>query len=201
MKDDLLESASQTAGPYVHIGCTPKLIGVERNREDLGSSMIVGAVDSRPIRLEGIIYDGLGAPVKDAIIELWQADSRGLFNSPDDRRGVADEGFKGWGRKAAHPETGEFRFDTIKPGRVPGFDGRLQAPHISVWIAARGINLGLCTRIYFEDEVEANSEDPVLARIQPPERVQTLLARRVTESDYRFEVRLQGPQETVFFEI
>jgi protocatechuate 3,4-dioxygenase alpha subunit len=97
-------------------------------------------------------------------------------------------------------QDGEFRFETIKPGRVPFRDGRLMAPHISFWIVARGINLGLSTRMYFADEETANAEDPVLARIEHRVRVPTLLAPR-DGNGYRFDIHLQGDKETVFFDI
>ena len=109
--------------------------------------------------------------------------------------------FTGWGRAAADLQTGEYRFDTVKPGRVPWRDGRLQAPHISMWIVARGINIGLHTRLYFDDEAEANSEDPVLTRIEHQHRVPTLLAARTADGLYRFDVRLQGENETIFFDM
>ena len=115
--------------------------------------------------------------------------------------GGADPHFAGWGRAAADFDSGRFRFDTIKPGRVPHTDGKLQAPHITLWIVARGINIGLQTRIYFADEAAANADDPVLRLIEPRERVETLLARPQGEGGYRFDVYLQGPCETVFLDI
>ena len=122
------------------------------------------------------VFDGAGAPLKDALVEIWQADAAGLYNSPAETRGTADPNFAGWGRKATDMETGECVFETIKPGRVPFPDGRLMAPHITVWIVARGINIGLHTRMYFGDEEKANAEDPVLARIEHRVRVPTLIA-------------------------
>src|SRR6185436_5965291 len=98
----------------------------------------------------GRIFDGAGALVRDALIEIWQADSSGLYNSPSELRGAADPNFTGWGRRPTDMETVEFVFETVKPGQVPFKDGRLMAPHISMWIVARGINIGLQTRVYFD---------------------------------------------------
>ena len=195
------ETASQTAGPYVHIGCTPNVVGIAIYGGDLGATMKTGPVRGEQIAVVGTIYDGKGAVVTDALVEIWQADADGLFPSPHERRGTADPNFTGFGRTVCDPETGEFRFDTLKPGRVPWSDGRPQAPHISVWIAARGINIGLHTRIYFSDEADANAEDPVLARVREPGRIATLTARKIDANLHRFDIHLQGPKETVFFDI
>ena len=149
----LKETPSQTAGPYVHIGLAPSLAvlgGV--NVRDLGTGPVPGAGER--IAVTGRILDGAGAPVGDAIVELWQADSDGSYANA-------------WGR-AACDHNGAYRFDTVKPGRVPGPDGRSMAPHLTLWIVARGINIGLHTRLYFEDEAEPNSADFVLSRIARP---------------------------------
>ena len=98
-------------------------------------------------------------------------------------------------------ETGEFVFETVKPGPVPFVDGRMQAPHISVWIVARGINIGLQTRLYFADEAAANASDPVLSRIEHQNRIPTLLAQPEGDGVYRFDIHLQGPKETIFFDV
>ena len=116
-------------------------------------------------------------------------------------RGVPDPNFGGWGRVATAFDSGEFRIDTIRPGRVPYPDGRLQAPHINCWIVARGINVGLQTRLYFADEADANAEDPVLSSIEPRARVDTLLAQPDGGGGFRFDIHLQGERETVFFDI
>lgn len=198
----LKESPSQTAGPYVHIGCTPNFAGIEGVFPfDLGASMKSGPVQGQEITIRGATFDGMGVALKDAMIEIWQADANGFYNSPQERRGTADANFTGWGRSAGDMKTGEFVFDTVKPGRVPWPDGRMQAPHITAWIVARGINIGLHTRIYFADEAVANAEDPILARLEHQNRIPTLLARPETDGTYRFDVHLQGPNETVFFDI
>ncbi len=197
----LKESPSQTAGPYVHIGCTPNFTGIDLYGGDLGATMKAGPVRGTEITIKGVVYDGTGTPLRDAMIEIWQPDAAGLFASANETRGTVDPNFTGWGRSAGDMETGEFTFETVKPGGVPFPDGRMQAPHITVWIVARGINIGLHTRIYFEDEADANALDPILTRIEHQNRLPTLLAKRVGNGEYRFDINLQGPDETIFFDI
>lgn len=199
--DRLKESPSQTAGPYVHIGATPNFSGISGvYSNDLGSTMVSGSVKGERIAIEGSVIDGTGTPLKDALLEIWQADAAGLYNSPSETRGQADPEFGGWGRAATDMETGRYRFETIKPGRVPFRDGRMQAPHVTFWIVARGINIGLHTRMYFADEAAANAEDPVLGRIEHKVRVGTLVAAKTGDA-YSFDIHLQGERETVFFDI
>jgi protocatechuate 3,4-dioxygenase alpha subunit len=196
----LKESPSQTAGPYVHIGLTPNFCGIEGvYPQDLGASMLSAKTKGDRITVRMRVIDGTGTPLRDALLEIWQADAAGLYNSPAETRGEADANFTGWGRKATDMETGECVFETIKPGRVPFPDGRLMAPHLTVWIVARGINLGLHTRMYFGDEEEANKEDPILSRLEHRVRVPTLIAPHVG-STYTFDIHLQGEKETVFFD-
>lgn len=197
----LKESPSQTAGPYVHIGCTPNFVGISGvYPQDAGRRMLNDRTKGERIQISGCVFDGAGAPLTDALIEIWQADADGFYNSPSEPRGKADPEFTGWGRQPVDLETGRFSFDTIRPGPVPAADGRIQAPHISFWIVARGINLGLSTRLYFDDESEANAADPVLSGIPDAARRKTLLARR--EGDvFLFDIHLQGPDETVFFDV
>ncbi|MBO0903441.1 protocatechuate 3,4-dioxygenase subunit alpha [Jiella sonneratiae] len=203
--DRLKESASQTAGPYVHIGCTPNYCGIEGvYPQDLGRTMLTPQTKGQRIRIVGRVFDGVGTPLKDAMVELWQADAAGLYNSPQETRGKADPSFTGFGRSAGDMATGEFVFDTVKPGTVPFKDGRPQAPHVTLWIVARGINIGLHTRIYFGDEAAANEADPILSRIEHRSRVETLVAPRTTEEGvptYRHDIFLQGERETIFFDI
>jgi protocatechuate 3,4-dioxygenase alpha subunit len=200
----LKESPSQTAGPYVHIGCTPNFVGIEGVFDtDLGSGPLVNAhTRGERITVRGYVYDGLGTPLKDALVEIWQADADGFHQSPSEVRGKADPNFLGWGRQPGDMQTGEFAFETIKPGRVPfrPNDGRLMAPHILFWVVARGINVGLQTRMYFSDEEAANAEDPILARIEHRARVNTLIGQR-DGNTVRFDIRLQGENETVFFDM
>lgn len=197
----LKESPSQTAGPYVHIGLTPNFCGIEGvYKSDLGETMLVAATKGERITLELRVLDGSGTPLRDALVEIWQADADGLYPGTNDPRGEADPDFAGWGRSPADAETGVIRFETIKPGPVPFSSDRLQAPHINLWIVARGINLGLNTRLYFDDEDAANGDDPVLARIEHRDRIKTLIASR-DGGIYRHDIHLQGPEETVFFDI
>lgn len=198
--DRLRESPSQTAGPYVHIGLTPNFCGIGGvYPSDLGATMVNDKTRGERIGLRIRVLDGTGTPLRDALIEIWQADAGGLYNSPAELRGTADPNFSGWGRCPTDMETGLCAFDTIKPGSVPFRDGRLMAPHITLWIVARGINLGLHTRLYFSDEEKANAQDPILARIEHRVRVPTLIAER-QGSNYVFDVHLQGEKETVFFD-
>lgn len=197
----LRESPSQTAGPYVHIGCTPNFTGINIYGGDLGALMKTGPVQGQEITIKGVVYDGTGTPMRDAMIEIWQPDAAGFFPSANETRGAADPNFTGWGRSPGDMNTGEFTFETVKPGAVPFPDGRMQAPHITVWIVARGINIGLHTRIYFEDEAEANAADPILTRIEHQNRIPTLLAKKAADGAYRFDIHLQGPDETIFFDM
>jgi len=201
----LKESPSQTAGPYIHIGATPNWVEITGVwDEDLGLVLVDPETKGERILVKGRIFDGSGHPIKDALVEIWQADADGLYNSPEEKRGKADPHFVGWGRQPTDGVTGEYRFETVKPGRVPYKDGRLMAPHITVWIVARGINIGLHTRLYFGDEAAANAECPVLARIEHKVRLATLIAARGEENGmptYTFDIHLQGDKETVFFDI
>ena len=198
----LNESPSQTAGPYVHIGCTPNFSGLHGVfAEDAGSNMINDQTRGEGIIIKGSVFDGTDTPLHDALVEIWQADAAGNYPSVEDDRDNADPNFSGWGRSACDMETGEFRFETVRPGSVPYFDGRMQAPHITVWIVARGINVGLHTRLYFEDEAESNVVDPILSRIEHRYRVDTLIARQEEKGIFRFNIYLQGSRETVFFDM
>jgi protocatechuate 3,4-dioxygenase, alpha subunit len=198
----LRETPSQTAGPYVQIGLLPHVAGISGvYPSDLGRQMVNDKTMGERITIEGHVFDGTGEPIRDCLIEIWQADAAGLYPSPSETRGAADPNFTGWGRQPVDPQSGLYRFETIKPGRVPFPDGRLQAPHVSFWIVARGINLGLNTRLYFGDESEANVADPVLARIEHKSRAATLIADKLDHGSYRFDMRLQGDTETVFFDI
>ena len=200
--ETLNESPSQTAGPYVHIGCTPNFSGVNGiYAEDPGSRMINDKTLGEPITIKGCVYDGNATPLADALIEIWQADAAGLYPSPQETRGDADPNFSGWGRSPGDMDSGEFVFETIKPGAVPYPDGRMQAPHITFWIVARGINLGLHTRLYFDNEAEANAADPILTQIEARARIDTLIAKSIGDGCYQFDIHLQGPDETIFFDM
>ncbi|MFT4149308.1 MAG: protocatechuate 3,4-dioxygenase subunit alpha [Paracoccaceae bacterium] len=199
--DYLKETPSQTAGPYVHIGLTPNKLGIPGIYPvDLGASPIRDGARGERIVITGRVIDGADMVLRDALFETWQADAQGIYPA-NDPRGAADPNVTGWARVAADFDTGIWRLETVKPGRVPFPDGRLMAPHIAVWLVARGINLGLQTRIYFADEEAANAECPVLNRIEHRVRVDTLLAKKVGPGEYSIDFKLQGEGETVFFDI
>ena len=199
----LKETPSQTAGPYVHIGLAPGAAGFDIYNQELGWDIAGPNAKGERIRVEGIVVDGTGSPIKDVLLEAWQANSEGNYAHPEGG-GNVEEGFRGWGRVITDFDTGEWSFDTIKPGSAQGRNVGPQAPHINLWIVARGINVGLNTRLYFDDETEANAKDPVLNIIEWERRRATLLAKR-NERDgqivYRFDIKLQGQDETVFFDI
>ncbi len=187
---------SQTVGPYFAYGLTP---GTQYAWNDpFSNNLVTPDVSGERIRIAGKVFDGAGNPMPDAMMEIWQADAQGRFADPQDTRGQQNASFKGFGRCGADA-TGTFVFETIKPGSVPDPDGKPQAPHILLAIYARGILLHLYTRIYFEDEA-ANADDPVLALV-PEDRRDTLIARRLDDGTYRFDVHMQGDRETVFFDV
>ena len=201
----LRETASQTAGPYVHIGLAPKAAGFDIFENDFGNVLVTPQTKGERIRIEGTVYDGSGTPLRDVLIECWQANAHGRYAHPADRQQgkAADPAFRGWGRACSDFERGLYAFETIKPGAVTGRDGVPMAPHVNLWIVARGINVGLHTRLYFDDEATANAADPVLGMIEWEVRRQTLVARREmrgAQAVYRFDIRLQGENETVFFD-
>ena len=184
------QSPSQTVGPFFEYGL---FFGGEDNlvNEDTAGERI---------RIKGLVIDGEGAPVLDGLIEIWQADANGIYPHPSDpQHANADPNFRGFGRSES-VEDGIFSFKTIKPGAVPFDDNSMQAPHINVHVFARGMLLHAHTRLYFSDEA-ANADDPVLNFVDADRR-HTLIARREDGSDlptYRFDIVLQGDNETVFF--
>lgn len=197
--DYLKETPSQTAGPYVHIGLVPNKLGIGGiYPHDLGESPISEGAKGERIKITGTVQDGAGMVMRDALIESWQADAEGIY-SANDPRGAGDPNVSGWARIIADFDSGEWTLDTIKPGRVPAPTGQLMAPHISLWVVARGINLGLNTRIYFEDE--ENDSCPILAKIEHRPRMNTLIAKKTGAGEYRFDIILQGENETVFFDV
>ncbi|HKT97869.1 MAG TPA: protocatechuate 3,4-dioxygenase subunit alpha [Paraburkholderia sp.] len=202
------ETASQTGGPYVHIGLAPKQAGFDIFENNFGNVLVTLDTRGERIAIEGRVFDGSGTLVRDVLVELWQANADGRYAHPGDDRGAMDPSFRGWGRAGADFETGVFRFETIKPGRVPGNGSTLQAPHVCLVLFARGINVGLHTRLYFGDEAEANRSDPVLTGIEWEVRRGTLIAQPSQRDDavvYSLDIRLQdtpdGGRETVFFDI
>lgn len=199
----LRESASQTAGPYVHIGLAPGAAGFDIYRQELGRDIAGPNAMGEKIRVEGRVIDGTGSPVKDVMLEVWQANSAGHYAHPEGG-GEVEDGFRGWGRVITDFDTGEWGFDTVKPGPTSGRNAGLQAPHLTLWLVARGINIGLTTRMYFDDEADANAADPVLNLIEWENRRATLIAARQVRDGspvYRFDIRVQGQDETVFFDV
>lgn len=173
-------TTSQTVGPYLHIGLTWLIT----------EKLAPAGVPGKRITIRGRVLDGDGEPVNDALVEIWQADSRGRYGG---------KRFRGFGRSATD-DKGEFRFHTIKPGRVPGPDGTPQAPHILAVVFMRGQLKHLVSRIYFPDE-PANAKDAVLALV-PKERRGTLVARKTGKPGVlEWNVILQGRNETVFFDV
>ncbi|MBX2832672.1 MAG: protocatechuate 3,4-dioxygenase subunit alpha [Rhodospirillales bacterium] len=204
--DYLKETASQTAGPYVHIGLIPKQAGFDIFENNFTNIMASENTRGEKIIIEGRVIDGTGTPLRDALLEIWQANSDGRYNHELDRQktGDIDKEFRGWGRTGTDFDTSVYRFETIKPGAVSGRNNRDMAPHVNFWIVARGINIGLNTRMYFADEIDANANDPVLNLIEQEERRKTLIASRDDTGlvpIYRFDIVLQGESETVFFDI
>ncbi|MDH3688254.1 MAG: protocatechuate 3,4-dioxygenase subunit alpha [Gammaproteobacteria bacterium] len=194
------QTPSQTIGPFFAFGLTP---------ESYGKNGLAGNVLTDPsakgehIRIEGQLLDGAGQPVNDGLIEVWQANTEGRYNHPEDDREdvLLEENFKGFGR-AATDENGGFWFETIKPGRVPGRGNSLQAPHINVIVFARGMLLHAYTRLYFSDEADANVIDVVLSSVKQSRRGTLIAEREEREAGaiYRFDIHLQGDAETVFFD-
>ncbi|MBV8031045.1 MAG: protocatechuate 3,4-dioxygenase subunit alpha [Betaproteobacteria bacterium] len=184
----LYATANQTVGPYLHIGLTW-----------LNRSQIAGkGVPGERVAIQGRLLDGDGEPVNDGLIEIWQANAAGRYAHPEDTQKKAlDKGFRGFGRIPTDSR-GAFRFSTVKPGRVPGPGGKVQAPHLVVAVFMRGLLKHLATRIYFPDD-PANREDALL-KLVPPERRGTLIARRRSRGTLEWNVVLQGKNETVFFD-
>jgi protocatechuate 3,4-dioxygenase, alpha subunit len=203
----LKETPSQTAGPYVHIGLIPHQAGFDIFEKNFSNMLVSPKTAGERIVIEGRIFDGAGAPARDVLVEIWQANAAGRYGHEADRQDekAIDPSFRGWGRTGTDFKTGLYRFETVKPGSVVGRRGhRPMAPHVNVWLAARGMNIGLATRMYFSDEADANANDPVLNIIEQPSRRETLIARREARDNgifYVFDIHLQGDRETVFFDV
>ena len=184
---------SQTVGPFLAIGLP----------WDDGPFVVPSGTPGS-IVIEGQVLDGAGQPVPDALVETWQADPDGRFDHPDDPRGPlqAPDGFRGFGRSATD-SGGNYRIVTLRPGSLPCPGGGTEAPHLDVSVFARGLLDRVVTRIYFSDEPEANAADPVLSSIADSDRRATLIAVRPADGaggQFRFDIRLQGELETVFFD-
>lgn len=193
MKTPLGQTPSQTVGPYF-------TLRVYREGDEI---LVPEGFPGGRIVIEGKVLDGERKHIEDALLEIWQANPAGRYRHPDDTRDLAlNDGFTGFGRTVSDFETGEYRFVTAKPGRVPDAEGALQAPHISLMVQGRGMLNPVFTRIYFSDEEEANRDDLTLRRV-PAHRRDSLIARLVDDQNpkiYRFDVLFQGEDETVFFD-
>jgi len=192
-------SPSQTVGPYFAIGLVPERLGIKWTAS-VGNNLVTPDASGERIRIEGRVLDGDGAPVNDSMLEIWQADAAGRYAHPADSRALPNATFRGFGRTGTD-ENGAYRFDTIKPGAVPGPNGKMQSPHIVMAVFARGMLRQQYTRIYFSDEA-GNAADPVLCLV-PEDRRATLVAGRQqgAQAVYTFDVHLQGDGETVFFDV
>ena len=198
----LSETSSQTAGPYVHIGLAPKAAGFEIFDTELGADIAGPETPGLRIHVEGQVFDGTGGVVSDVVLEVWQADAGGIYPHPDDPRAAeVSPGFRGWGRVIPSFDTGLWGLDTIKPGATPWRSDRLQAPHLNIWLVARGINVGLNTRLYFPEDADLHATDPVLTLIDETARRASLIAIEAAPGRYRFDIHLQGDRETVFLDI
>lgn len=194
----LPETPSQTAGPYVHIGLALEAAGNPARDQEIWNEMARPGAPGEHIVLLGHVYDGNGHLIRDSFLELWQANADGQY----DRDYDLSKPFNGFGRTATSDD-GEWVIRTIKPGVVRNAAGIAMAPHINVSLFARGINIHLQTRLYFDDEAPSNALDPVLNLIEQPARRQTLIATRCSvdgKAAYRFDIRVQGEGETVFFD-
>lgn len=193
MSQKLGQTPSQTPGPYFAMRIAAE-----------GENVLPVPEGAERIVISGKVLDADGDHVEDALVEMWQANPAGRYNHPDDQRDLClSEGFSGFARAKTDFETGEYRVETVKPGPVPDPEGEPQAPHISLIIQARGMLNPVFTRIYFSDEPEANDHDLVMRKV-PAERRETLIAKAVDGSDpmeYRFDIKLQGDKETVFFDV
>ena len=177
----------QTVGPYYRLGLEPLY------RTDIAPATAQG----ERVHVQGQVFDGNGVPVSDAVLEIWQADAQGIYaHGEDPRRGDHDPAFDGWGRVPTDAH-GRFSFSTIKPGRVAGPDGKLQAAHLTILVFMRGLLRAVSTRLYFADDPQLGS-DPILALV-PTERRATLLAQPHAGGVYIWDIHMQGQAETVFF--
>jgi protocatechuate 3,4-dioxygenase, alpha subunit len=187
------QTPSQTVGPFYAIGLTSRTMNL----------LVTDATQGQRIRIEGRVFDGDGKPIPDAMVEIWQANAYGRYNHPDDKQEKPlDPSFTGWGRSGTDKNC-FYSFETVKPGPVPGPGDSVQAPHINVAVFARGMLVHAFTRLYFSDE-PANESDPVLELVPNKARRSTLIAARTEQNGkpvYHFDIRLQGKDETVFFDM
>ena len=183
----LIDTPSQTAGPFLHIGCTPRITGINIFKSELGLTPFQDISDNEAINIKGKIYDGNDEPIIDAMIETWQCDANGNY--------LSNQGFA---RIVTDFKTGEYQLKTIRPGNKINTDGSLSASYITFWIVARGMNRPLITRMYFLENDLRN--DLMLNSIKIEDRLNTLIPYTEDNKNFIFNIYLQGKKETIFFE-
>ena len=187
-KENLDETPFQTAGPFLHIGCMPNAIKIEKlYQNDLGETPFKNKNESELITIKGSVFDGNGVALDDVMLETWQCDEKGEFKEE-----------RGFARFIPNNLTKKFILKTVKPGSFKGFDGKIHSPHISLSISSRGLNMTLNTRIYFEGDELKN--DPLLSIINNCNQ-KSLIARKIKKDSYLFNILLQGKEETIFLDI
>ena len=187
-KKKFLDTPSQTAGPFLHIGCTPDLIDINLFKENIGNFPFENKPLENIIKINGKIFDGNNEPIKDAMIETWQCDEYGIFHTQ-----------KGFIRVITNFTTGDYTIRTVKPGRFEDKTGLVHMPHVLFWIFAKGMNRPLVTKMYFKlDELK---KDEIFKKLEIEDRISTLIPRTLSENNYEFNIYIQGKKETIFFEI
>ena len=187
-KKKFLDTPSQTAGPFLHIGCTPDLIDINLFKENIGNFPFENKPLENIIKINGKIFDGNNEPIKDAMIETWQCDEYGIFHTQ-----------KGFIRVITNFNTGDYTIRTVKPGRFEDKTGLVHMPHVLFWIFAKGMNRPLVTKMYFKlDELK---KDEIFKKLEIEDRISTLIPRTLSENNYEFNIYIQGKKETIFFEI
>jgi len=200
-KKKLKQTPSQTAGPYLHIGFLPKKVEINSSfSRELNNLILSDKTEGTRIEISGKIYDGNNEVLKDALVEIWQVDSNGNYQSRLTKKNKYDKNFSNWGRTSCDLNTGLWKFNTIKPGIVQLNKSEILAPHIWLWIVARGINLGLYTCMYFSDENTLNKLDRNLKKLTN-NNLQSLFAVNIEKYKYEFNIYLQGDKETIFFNV
>tara|TARA_B110000444_G_scaffold5178_1_gene4834 strand:+ start:452 stop:1033 length:582 start_codon:yes stop_codon:yes gene_type:complete len=184
------ETPFQTAGPFLHIGCLPNSININGlYQNDLGEKPFINKDYNNFISISGSVFDGEGQPLDDVMIETWQSDENGEY--------LSDNGFA---RFVPNNVTKKYNLSTIKPGSVQNFEGNFQSPHILFSISSRGINMNLNTRMYFEGDNLI--KDPLLSLIKKGNNdINSLIAKKIDESSYIFDIFLQGKRETIFLDV
>ena len=181
------ETPSQTAGPFLHIGCTPRIIGIDIFKNVLGQTPFEEITDDEAINIKGKIFDGNNEPIIDAMIETWQCDANGDYSNN-----------QGFARRVTDFKTGEYQLKTIRPGNKFNKDGSLSPSYITFWIVARGMNRPLITRMYFvENDLK---KDSILKTLNVEDRLNTLIPYSEDKKNFVFNIYLQGKKETIFFE-